>query len=92
MQESRLERRLKNEVAKLGGKALKFTSPGMVGVPDRIVLLPNGRTVFVEMKAPGKDLEPIQAKRKRDFEKLGHQVYKLDSVASIKMFIREVEE
>lgn len=90
MQESSLERRLKNEVQKLGGLALKFTSPGMTGVPDRLILLPNGKTVFVEMKAPGKKLRPIQAKRKRDFEKLGHRVYKLDSVSSIQAFIQEV--
>ncbi len=91
MQESSLERRLKNEVQKLGGMALKFTSPGMVGVPDRLILLPNGQTLFVEMKATGKKLEPIQAKRKRDFEKLGHRVYKLDSIPSIQAFIQEVK-
>lgn len=33
---------------------LKFESPGMSGVPDRVILLPGGHTVFVELKQPGK--------------------------------------
>jgi hypothetical protein len=90
MMESRLERRLKREVEKLGGRALKFVSPGCAGVPDRIVLLPGGLLVFVEMKSPGKPLQPLQAKRKRDLEALGFRVYKLDSDASIEQFIKEV--
>lgn len=88
MQESSLERQLKRQVEKLGGKALKFVSPGMVGVPDRLVLLPGGRAVFVEMKAPGETLKPIQEKRKRDLEYLGFEVYMLDSPESIAAFIR----
>ena len=43
MLESSIENRLKKEIEKLGGKALKFVSPGIAGVPDRIVLLPYGR-------------------------------------------------
>ena len=51
--EKQIEKRLVAEVKKLGGAALKFTSPGTVGVPDRIVLLPNGRVRFVEVKRKG---------------------------------------
>lgn len=89
MQESQLERRLKREVKKLGGKALKFESPGMSGVPDRIVLLPEGRLIFVEMKAPGERLRPLQEKRKRELEALGFQVEVIDSEQAIERFIEE---
>mgnify|MGYP001603998362 CR=1 FL=1 len=54
MRESGIEKRLKKEIEKIGGKALKFVSPGVIGVPDRIVLLPHGKIIFVELKAPGK--------------------------------------
>jgi hypothetical protein len=90
MRESSLERRLVREVDRIGGKALKWTSPGNRGVPDRIVILPNGRTVYVEMKAPGKPLEPLQERWARILRGLGHQVYKIDSNADIDSFIAEV--
>lgn len=51
MLESKIENKLKLEVKKHGGMALKFVSPGVAGVPDRIVLIPNGRIVFVELEA-----------------------------------------
>jgi Holliday junction resolvase len=90
MRESALERRLVREVKRLGGRAPKWVSPGNRGVPDRIVLLPGGRTVFVEMKAPGERPEPLQEKWARELRKLGHQVYVIDSHEGIDRFIREV--
>lgn len=44
----------------LGGVAYKFTSPAHRGVADRIVCLPDGRTWFVELKAPGGRLSALQ--------------------------------
>jgi hypothetical protein len=89
MQESSLEKRLRLEVKKHGGRALKFVSPGKRGVPDRLVLKPGGRAIFVEMKAPGKPLEPLQLKRAKQLRTLGFQVYKIDSIEDIKNFIQE---
>ncbi|WP_127580168.1 VRR-NUC domain-containing protein [Paenibacillus koleovorans] len=90
MRESTLERRLVREVKRIGGVAPKWTSPGNGGVPDRLVILPNGRTVFVEMKAPGKSLTPLQERWAQILRGLGHRVYKLDSIESIDKFIAEV--
>lgn len=44
------ENKLKSEVEKRHGLCLKFTSPGHTGVPDRIVITPDGRLIFVELK------------------------------------------
>jgi len=90
MKETLLERRLVREVKAAGGMAPKWTSPGNRGVPDRLVILPNGRTIFVEMKAPGKPLEPLQRKWAKTLRGLGHKVYKIDSDADIDRFIDEV--
>ena len=90
MQESSLEKRLRLEVKKYGGKAFKFVSPGKNGMPDRIVLLPGGRAIFVEMKQLGKSLEPLQGKRRDELSQLGFQVFKIDSKEDIKKFIQEV--
>ena len=90
MRESTLERRLVREVERIGGLAPKWVSPGNRGVPDRLVILPGGRTVYVEMKAPGKPLQPLQEKWARKLRKLGHDVYKIDSDEGINRFIQEV--
>ena len=90
MEESRIEKRLKNEIEKIGGKALKFVSPGMSGVPDRIVLLPQGRIVFVELKAPGKKLRPIQEYRAKELKSLGFRVECIDSIEKVMKFVEEV--
>lgn len=90
MRERAIENRFRNEVQKRGGRALKFTSPGNRGVPDRIVILPEGRTVFVELKAPGKKLEPLQVKWASILRGMGHTVYAIDSQSGVDQFITEV--
>lgn len=91
MRESILEKRLVREVEKIGGLSPKWVSPGNRGVPDRLVILPNGRTVYVEMKATGKSLDPLQRKWAEKLKKLGHEVYTLDSVESIDSFVAGVQ-
>lgn len=91
MLERQIELKLKKEVEKIGGLSLKFTCPGMAGVPDRLVLLPKGKMFFVELKAPGKKLRPLQLKRKRQLEVLGFKVYVIDSYKKIQLFIDEVK-
>ena len=78
LREKDIERQLAGAVVKAKGLALKFVSPGWDGAPDRIVLLPGGHIAFVETKAPGKTLRPLQVRRKRQLESLGFSVYVLD--------------
>ena len=63
MMERAIEQHFVAETKKRGGLALKFVSPGMDGVPDRIVLMPGGKMAFVELKAPGKAPRPLQQRR-----------------------------
>ena len=88
MEEQKIERRLKKEIELIGGKALKFVSPGVSGVPDRIVLLPGGKFIFVELKSPGKKLRPIQRLRKKELENLGFDIKVIDSIESLLKFIK----
>ena len=78
MLEKQIEQTLCKAIREQGGIALKFTSPGMAGVPDRILLMPGGRAAFAELKAPGKCLRPLQKKRKQQLEALGFHVYVID--------------
>ena len=78
MNEKSVEQALIKAVQERGGLALKFVSPGLSGVPDRIVLMPGRRCAFMELKAPGMHLRPLQAKRKRTLEALGFPVFLID--------------
>lgn len=59
-------------VARLGGKTYKWTSPGCIGVPDRIVLW-RGQVCFVEVKQPKGRVAPIQKARMDELTDLGHK-------------------
>ena len=78
MREKTIEKQLRTIVKGLGGVALKFVSPGTSGVPDRLILFPGKRMAFVEVKAPGIQMRPLQVKRKRQLEALGFSVYCID--------------
>jgi len=90
MSEKALEKRLKDKVEKRGGKLLKFVSPGMAGVPDRILLYPIGGIIFVEMKDIGEKLEPLQVKRANELRVLGHDARCIDSKQAVDDLVKEV--
>ena len=54
MREKNVESKLVKAVKSMGGLAPKFISPGLDGVPDRLVLLPGGKMSLIELNAPGK--------------------------------------
>lgn len=72
MRESTIERHLTQRVKAAGGIAYKFTSPGRGGVADRIVCL-QGQTWFVELKAPGGRMSPLQKIFADDMARLGQR-------------------
>jgi hypothetical protein len=63
MREKTIEKKLVQAVKEAGGMAPKLSCPGMVGMPDRIVLLPMGNVAFVEVKRPGGKPRPLQVAR-----------------------------
>ena len=83
MRERDIERKLVVETVRRRGVALKFVSPGCVGVPDRIVMLPDGKIGFVELKTPGKKPRTIQVRRIQQMRKMGFKVFVIDGVEQI---------
>lgn len=90
MNEKQIENKLVLAVKKLGGIAPKFVSPGFAGMPDRLILLPDGHIAFAELKAPGKNPRPLQLSRHRLLEGLGFKVYVIDSTNQIKQILSEI--
>lgn len=85
--EKHIEQKLSQAVRKKGGLCPKWVSPGLDGVHDRIILLPDGRIAFAELKAPGKLPRPLQLRRKAQLEKLGFRVYVIDSKEQIQSIL-----
>ena len=90
LRESYVERKLTTEAKKRGGLAVKFVSPGFDGVPDRLVLFPGGKVAFVELKAPGKKMRPLQVRRAGQLRMLGFRVYCIDRTDMIGGVLDEI--
>lgn len=91
MREKETEAKLVKAVRKLGGLAPKFVSPGLDGVPDRLVLLPGGKIAFIELKAENRKMRPLQVRRKRQLEALGFSVYCIDRPEQIGGILNEIQ-
>lgn len=90
MTEVQIERRLVLGVKKAGGMCLKFTSPSTRGVPDRIVILPGGRVIFVELKTEKGRLSEIQKHVIGEMTKLGAEGCVLRGLDGVETFLREI--
>ena len=99
MLESEIEKYLVKQVKAEGGIAYKFVSPGIRGVPDRIVLFPCGIMCFVELKAHGKKPRQNQIRQIEKIIARGFDVFTIDSkekvdelivLKSKQMFSKEV--
>ena len=91
MLEKDIEKILVNEVKKLGGRAYKWVSPGNDGVPDRIVILPGLRPVFVELKTEKGRLSAIQKVQIKRLEDLGQDVRVLYGLSQVRDFLEDCE-
>lgn len=90
MREYVVENEFVKAVRVAGGVAHKLTSQTANGLPDRLVLFFPAKTVFVELKAPGKMLRPLQRKRRYQLMKLGFPVLCIDRLTQIKPAISAI--
>ncbi len=90
MREKTLERKLTEAVKAMGGISPKFISPGFDGMPDRLVLLPDGKCGFVEVKRQGEKPRPLQEARHGMLRQMGYKVFVLDDAEQIGGVIREI--
>lgn len=89
--EKELEADLVQEVKTLGGLCLKWTSPGTSGVPDRIILLPNGVTAFAELKRPrGYRIAPLQKYWAEKLKGMGFEHYFIRTESDLQQMLWEL--
>lgn len=76
--EKDLEKAFTKEVDSKGGLCLKMLST-VSGMPDRIVLQPNGFAFFVEFKSKGQKPRALQSYWHENLRNLGFKVFVVDS-------------
>lgn len=91
MLEKEVEKFLVREVKKIGGVSFKFISPGNAGVPDRIVILPTGKVVFVELKTDRGKLTRLQGVQIKKISDLGADARVLRGIEGVREFINEIQ-
>ena len=90
MREKQIEQKLVKAVKARGGVCPKLVCPAFDGMPDRLVLLPDGHVGFAEVKAPGMKPRTLQLSRHRLLRNLGFRVYVLDDPADIAGMLDEI--
>ena len=84
-----VEQRLARRVEALGGLCIKA---GQDGWPDRIVMLPGGVLVWVELKRKTGKLSDLQRYRRAQLEQVGQRVQYLWSADAVDGFIDGLSE
>lgn len=85
-----IEARLVRAVTDAGGLCLKLDSSGMKGIQDRLVLLPRGRVVFVELKRPtGGRVSELQKVRQTQIRRMGFRSVVVKDEAGILDVLKE---
>lgn len=88
--EKLIEKKLREQIKGMGGLALKLESTFFTGLPDRMVLLPQGRIFFVETKSTGDNPSRRQRVVHKLLRGLGFSVDVIDSIEGLNEFIRRV--
>lgn len=91
MNEKQLEKLFTTAVKKAGGKAYKFVSPTMAGMPDRLVVFPGGKVGFIELKAPGQKARPLQVHQLEALKGFGLYARVLDNPHDIQEVIHGIQ-
>jgi hypothetical protein len=87
--EARIEKALVEAARELGGLAIKIAPVSFVGLPDRLILLPGGRALFVEVKSPGQTPTPLQLWWLDKLQRLGFVADWIDSVEQVDVLMRQ---
>lgn len=90
VRENKVERYLHERVTALGGTSRKWTSPGMRGVPDRVVILPWG-IWLVEVKTTDGKLSSDQVREHQRLTDAGARVRTVYGHPGVDQLIEEIQ-
>lgn len=88
--ESSIESDFRKAIEQMGGLCLKFISPGHAGVPDRIVFLPGGKLILVELKTTTGRPSAQQLKMQRTLQSLGFKSYIVYGADEVQALLEDI--
>ncbi len=74
VRERDVESYLVSQCERRGFPCIKFSSEHKIGMPDRLILLPDQRCAWVELKTKGGHLAEIQKLQHKKLEQIGQRV------------------
>lgn len=87
--EREIEQYLVSQVEQaLHGKCIKMSPQGQAGWPDRVILFPDGRTAFAELKCKGGVVSKIQRERIKELKAMGFEAWVLWDCNDVDAYIR----
>lgn len=86
------ERYLSRRVTGSGGLCLKFSSQTEIGFPDRLILLPEGKVAWAEIKSEGEKPRRLQRMRIDALRALGFRVAVCDTMAAVDAFLSDLSK
>lgn len=89
--EKLIEKKLREQIKKMGGLALKLESQHFTGLPDRMILMPEGRIFFVETKSTGDKPRKRQLLVHRKLRDLGFSVDVIDDIEGLTKLLEELK-
>lgn len=89
--EKLIEKKLREQIKKMGGLALKLESQHFTGLPDRMVLMPEGRIFFVETKSTGDKPRKRQLLVHQQLRDLGFSVDVIDDMKGLDKFLEDLK-
>lgn len=85
-----IERKLVETVKANGGMCIKLLCDNLLGLPDRMVLMPHSKIAFVELKTTGQKPRRIQVFMHKKLRALGFRVEVIDTTEGVNNFIDNI--
>ena len=85
-----IERKLVEAVKANGGMCIKLLCDNLLGLPDRMVLMPHSKIAFVELKTTGQKPRRIQVFMHNKLRNLGFRVEVIDTVEGVNNFVEDI--
>ena len=86
-----IERKLVEAVKANGGMCIKLLCDNLLGLPDRMVLMPHSKIAFAELKTTGQQPRRIQVFMHNRLRNLGFRVEVIDTTKGINDFINSIK-
>lgn len=85
-----IERKLVEAVKANGGMCIKLLCDNLLGLPDRMVLMPHSKIAFAELKTTGQKPRRVQVFMHEKLRALGFRVEVIDTTEGVNNFINSI--